>query len=167
MTNPSSNVDTCLVCSRTVPDVVSDNCRKGFTSQVSAVKQHNCNKSHTLTHPVLNKTLSIGHICDFEKKRTQDCPSWNIPLFLYLKTPTHSWTDTNKAWLKYSLNDKLPSCVDVHNLQDLSHQSLVLGCVYKLSYLGNHLDVTLVITFYKNVVSERLYFTYIFEKLQK
>ena len=51
MTNASSNVDTCLVCSRTVPGVVSDNCdtcRKVFTSQVSAGKQQSCNKSHTL-----------------------------------------------------------------------------------------------------------------------
>ena len=41
MTSVSYTVDTCLVCSLTVPDVVSDNCdicMKVLSSKVSAVK---------------------------------------------------------------------------------------------------------------------------------
>ena len=114
MTSVSSNIDTCLVCSLTVPDVVSDNgdiCIKVFSSEVSVVKWQSYKLNTVTTTNVVffaQKTLSNSHISEFEKKRTCDWHSWNNDLFSCLKTPTCSWTETNQVWLKKSLSDESP-----------------------------------------------------------
>ena len=102
MTNVSSNIDTCLVCSRTILML--------FQTTVTSVERcsHHkylpgSNKAATsrthwrqqLSHPVPSKTLQNDHICDWEKENT-----WLTLLeqsFIFISEDTSSFMDRNQS----------------------------------------------------------------------
>ena len=117
MTSISSNVDTCLVCSLTVPNVVSDNrdiCRKVFSLDVSAVKWQL--KLQQVAHIDVNNCHIPCPTFVTDKKRTHDWHSWNNP-FLYLRTP---FMDRNQSNVTKIFPEWWSSwCVDAQDLQDI------------------------------------------------
>ena len=135
MTIVSSNVDSRYISGMFTICAWCCFRQRRHLQKVSTVKWQSCNKPHTLTTTIVvsrvqQNVIKRPLLWFQEKEKMYDWYSWKIHLFLYIKTPTHSWRERNEAWLNYSLNDESPWCVDAHDIKHISSQFSLVLCVH-------------------------------------